>query len=136
MYLAQLNDENKKSFLFLCHCIASSNGVYDESEAVLLDQFQKEMGTSFELGEIKESESSDNIEKVLTGVSDIESQRIFFLELMVLVYANDNYDETQKYIIDTVKSSFGFDDSLMMLMEEWARNLNSLNRQGQALIDL
>lgn len=136
MYLAQLNNENKKSFLFLCHCIASSNGVYDESEAVLLDQFQKEMGTSFDLGEIKDSESEDNIEAVLAGVSDIDSQRIFFLELMVLVYANDNYDETQRHIIDTVKSSFGFDDSLMALMEEWARNLNSLNRQGQALIDL
>jgi hypothetical protein len=58
------------------------------------------------------------------------------MELMVLVYANDNYDEVQRDIIDTVKGCFGFDDSLMVLMEEWARNLNSLNRQGQALIDL
>jgi len=136
MYLAQLNDEYKKSFLFICHKLASSNGVYEESEAVLLEQFQKEMGTSFSLGEIKSNEAGNDIEAVLAEIGDIDSQRILCMELMVLVYANDNYDEIQRDIIDTVKSCFGFDDSLMVLMEEWARNLNSLNRQGQALIDL
>ncbi|WP_028492407.1 hypothetical protein [Thioalkalivibrio sp. ALE19] len=136
MYLADLSFDEKKIFLGLAHVIARTNGVYEETEKEVLVQFEKEMSLDEDLDEVvREFEGSD-IESCLSSVESLQSRRIIFMEALILVYANDHFDDAQKEIVDRMCDACRIDRRLYSLMAEWAQNMLSLNRQGRALIEI
>lgn len=136
MYLAKLNEKDKKTFLSIAHIVAKSNGVYEESEKKVLKQFENEMGVDFDVDEIVKEGDAHSIETLVPSLSDIESKRIVFMESLILAYANDDFDDVQQGIIKKMQQHCRIDSRLYTLMSEWAKNVLSLNAQGNALLDI
>lgn len=96
MFLDQLNSKEQEAFLSLSVHAAKANGVVEEEEKDMIEEYCREMGISF-----FDAENVIPIEKVVESYADSEIQcrKIVLLEILGLVYADGTYDVKEKEFI-------------------------------------
>lgn len=132
MFLFKLNDEEKLVFLELAHYVARSDGNFSEKEEFIINQYCAEM----QIGNIKFDKESFDIDKSLSEINSNESQKIFLLEIMVLMHCDNYLHCEEKKVLDVMVERFNISPSLNIIYEEWAKSIVALYVQGQALITL
>lgn len=100
MFLSQLKYTQKKYFLSLANHILNIDGEFDELESDYLRAICAEM-----------SLSNDDIEPfdldIVTQIySEQESKKILLTEAMALALCNEEYDESEKKIIEELAKKF------------------------------
>lgn len=108
MFLMNLNERTKMLFIELCVLAAKSNGEFDESEYEMIYAYCAEMQIekSIPLYEI----DLDNVLKKLCDNCNMIEKQIITLELIGLLYADGEFDDSEKEFLEKCVSSFGLSD--------------------------
>jgi len=64
------------------------------------------------------------------------SRKILLLEVMAIIYANNQYHPEQEEIIKFILDAFELSPYLVTVYTEWAKTVLSTYKQGEALINL
>ena len=164
MFLSQFNLEEKIAFLKLAHIVASIDGELGSNEKKILEQYAQEMQLQDILKELNESiempnggaslgsaleilmgntqkETSttnilDNVAELVSVFKSNTARRVLLLEIMAIVYANNEYHPEQQEIITFILEAYVLSPHLVTVYTEWAKSILSLYRQGEALINL
>jgi len=87
----------------------------------------------------RKAEERNFIEEVgnlLPVFKDSISRKILLLEVMAIVYANNQYPPEQEEIINFILDAFELSPYLVTIYTEWAKTVLSTYKQGEALINL
>ena len=96
MFLNSLNSEEKAMFLDMAIHASQVNGLVEESERSMLEQYCKEMDIN--PCEKTELHSIDDIKAFFSNSSDI-SKRVAVLELLGISYIDGNYDDAENNVV-------------------------------------
>ena len=107
MFLNTLNAEEKTMFLDMAIRSSQVNGLVEESERNMIEQYCKEM--DIDAHERKDIHSTDEIIEFFFNSSDI-SKRIVVLELLGLGYIDGNYDESENSIVKDFALGIGLSE--------------------------
>lgn len=77
-----------------------------------------------------------SLDHALEKFEDDFSQKIVILEVLAIVFANDEYHINQKEVMQYILDFFGLTPELVTVYSEWAKTMVSLQRQGYALLHL
>jgi len=132
MFLNRLKKEEKVSFLELAHYIARSDNNFSEEERVVINLYCMEM----QIDDINYDESSFSLENTLKKINSPESQKIILLEIMALVYSDDNLHIKEKETLDLIVKEFGLNPVHVDIYAQWSKSILALTNQGEALLHL
>ena len=124
MFLAQLNDAQKNSFLALATRVVLADGELTDQENALLDRLKIEMG-----GKAKAPPEEVFGNTNLANFSDRRSRVIVLMELLMLGHADSNFHADEIKVIEELAKAFGVSGGDFAAISEWAK------RQAQQLHD-
>ncbi len=131
MFLNLLSDTEKKAFLGLSYHAASANGVVEETETLMIQEYCKEMNIEYEESDAKIDYNS--VIEVFKG-SDIKHKKISFIEIIGLLYSDGKYDETERNFAKNYANKIGLaDDDVEQLSELIKEYLRLINRIYSAI---
>ncbi|WP_139998873.1 TerB family tellurite resistance protein [Paenibacillus paridis] len=123
--------EHKEAFLELAHLVASADGFVHKKERDYLQSFMEEM-------EIKHTDISFSKEKqlgdIIGGLKDEHIKNIFFAEILLLIYADGDFNDDEKKITNEMKQVFGFSDETFEALRNWVVRMEQLKVEGLKLI--
>ena len=137
MFLNQLGDEEKVTFLEIAHHLAWGNDDFSDKERAVIDGYCNEM----RIKNIEFNNATFNLEKTLAKITSPRNQKIVFLEIMALILAEHlNSLETlhvnERKILDTIANAFDITPTMISIYMEWTKAVLSLSTQGAALLEL
>jgi len=132
MFLGLLNQEEKVVFLQLAHHMARSDGDFSDKQKEIISTYCYEMG----IEDIEYDENSFNLNSLLKTIKNKESQKIFLLEIMALVYSDNILHEEEEKILNDMINIFGFEKNISTLYGEWTKAMLALTEQGKLLLKI
>ena len=105
MFLASLPNEQKKAFLSLAQAMISADGVLNEDETEMMEQYRKEM--TLPAGEA-EAQPVESAVAAFKGASAGVQKQIVF-ELLALAFVDKDYAEQEKSLLEKVAGDFNLD---------------------------
>ena len=132
MFLVQLQEDEKKAFLKLAQHIMEVNTSEGEKEKLILLAYANEMGISVE----DFNENEFNLEEILSIFKSEVSKKIVLLEIMALIYADNQVDEEEEKFIKDLCDKFGISRQQAQIYEEWTKTMLALYRQGELFINV
>lgn len=128
MYLALLDDKEKKLFLGLAYDLAAADGDYSDAERATIDGYCQEMFMDFD-----ENTMIKPIETIIEGLecSTNQAKKIVVFELIGLAMADGNYDISERNIVAKMVDAFGIDktyaDNCEKILNEYISFQNNIN---------
>ncbi len=123
--------EHKLAFLELAHLVANADGYVHKKEQGFLQSYMNEM-------EIQSSEISFSSEKQLSdivgGLNDDHLKNIFFAEILLLIFADGDYNDDEKKLTKDLKQQFGLSDETYETIKNWVIRMDQLKIEGLKLI--
>ena len=107
MFLNALSTEEKSMFLDMAIRASQVNGLVEESERSMLEQYCKEMDIAPH--EKSELHTIDDIKSFFSDSSDI-SKRVVVLELLGLGFIDGNYDESENAVVKEFALGIGLSE--------------------------
>ena len=132
MFLNQLTNEEKVSFLNIAHHIAKSDGDFSGEQKDIISQYCTEM----QISDISEEEQSVSYKDSLGNITNIKSQKIILLEVMALIYSDDYMHIEEKKILKEMLINFNISDSLAAVFSQWSKSILALYSQANHLVEL
>ena len=130
MWLKSLTETQRDALLGLAHNVVVSDGLLDPNEEDMLVDFKREMA-------LKPDVDSDYLE--LDGIGAIfdtrRAQTIAILNLLRLSYVDGAFEIEEECLLKEVARAFGIDDEEFMRMDDWVRQLVSLEHEARRLMD-
>ncbi len=123
--------EHRKAFLELAHAVANADGFVSGSEKRYLQGVCSELGLEEHLRIVSPPRE---LEEVLSGIRDRRVQHLFFLEILLLAYADGDYCEEEKQIVMDMKRMFDLPDETYEAFKSWAISYDRLRTEGMQLI--
>ena len=111
MYLVDLSDEQKRLFLDFSVWLMESKGHVDQREKILLKQYCDEMKIVYESK--KSVESSESILQKLKEISSFEELKKITVEIVALIYADEEYENEEYKLLMQLQAIFEFDIHLL-----------------------
>lgn len=115
MYLALLNKEQKELFLGLAFHLASSDGNYSDEEKVVIEGYCREMQMTFDCEKVVKS--IDDIISELNHLCEIKEKKIIVFESIGLAMADNNYDASERKIIEGMAEFFKLESNFIKSCE-------------------
>lgn len=130
MFLHLLNDEQKRAFLILSQRVSMADGEDDFDEIDALEDVKKRMNIDAapEMNEVLG-------ELPLAPFQTPKARAIVMMELLAVVYADGFLHEAEAALIGEIAGNFGFDQSQLNTMAEWAMDSLDLRRGAEQLLD-
>lgn len=101
MFLNQLSELEKETFLSLAVRAAESNGDFNEDEYGMIEEYCKEMGISF--FDVRHTKTVDEIIDIFKTAEE-SHKKIVLLESIGLMYADGTFDDEEKrFIVEYAK---------------------------------
>ncbi|WP_028610806.1 hypothetical protein [Paenibacillus harenae] len=123
--------EHKLAFLELAHVVARADGFVNRKEEQYLKSFMDEMGmTQSEIALSADRQLSD----IIGGLKDEQVKNIFFAEILLLIFADGDYNDEEKQIARELKRQFGFSDEAYESFKDWVIRMDTLKIEGLKLI--
>lgn len=107
MFLGQLSEKEKNSFISLSVHASNSNGIFVEEEKVMIQEYCKEMGIPF--FDANNAISMDEVVEVFKE-SDNSIKKIVLLETLGLLYSDGEFDDSEKGFINDFAMKIGLTD--------------------------
>lgn len=129
MFLAQLNDDQKNSFLALATRVVLADGDLTDQENALLDRLKIEMG-----GNAKAPPEEVFGNTNLANFSDRRSRAIVLMELLTLGHADSNFHADEIKVIEELAKAFGISGGDFGAISEWAKRQAKQFHEADALM--
>lgn len=130
MYLSMLSTEQKKLFLDLAYGLASIDGDYSLSEKKMIAAYCDEMKIEFDEG--AERKPIDEIIDLMSSLYNIHEKKIVVFELIGLAMSDNNYDESERALINNMLDKFklkhSFADECENIINEYIVFQNKINK--------
>ncbi|MBD2869957.1 TerB family tellurite resistance protein [Paenibacillus arenilitoris] len=123
--------EDKLAFLELAHVVANADGFVNRKERQYLKSYMDEMG--IEQSEISLS-ADRKLPDIIGGLRDEQVKNIFFAEILLLIFADGDYNDEEKQIAGELKRQFGFSDEAYESFKGWVVRMDSLRIEGLKMI--
>ncbi len=111
MFLFDLTDEQKELFIDLAIGVVEANGTIDDSEKELLARYCREMAVEY-----REKANIINCKEVLKKLKEISDEAILrkiSIEIIALMYADNDLAEEENEMLDQMKNVFEFSTHTM-----------------------
>lgn len=111
MFLNQLNQENKESFLKICVLASLSNDVFAQEEREMISAYCREMNIPDNIPDCNES-----LEEVLNNLVDKASdidKKIILLEIIGLLKSDGLYDEKEMIFIGSLVKGLNIKEEVL-----------------------
>ena len=115
MFLKRLDQIEKEAFVSLAVLAAEANGVVADEEYQLLEEYCEEMGIAF--FDARNVKPIEDVIKVFAD-SDDQHKKIAVLEIIGLMYADGEYDETEKAFVTKFADGIGVSHEVVKKSEE------------------
>ncbi|RCW42343.1 TerB family tellurite resistance protein [Paenibacillus prosopidis] len=123
--------EHKEAFLELAYVVAKADGFVNRKESGYLRSYMDEM-------EMQESDYTFTSERELSAIigdlKDEQVKNIFFAEILLLIFADGDYNDEEKQIARDLKRIFGFSDRTYETLKNWVIRMDQLKIEGIKLI--
>jgi len=129
MFLHLLSQPQKQAFFDLAQRLSMIDGEEDVSELSMLNQLKFRLGLP----------DGPNMQAVASAldVSAFDTQQsktIAMMELLSIAYVDDFLADAESQLISDIAVAFGFNQSGLNKMAEWAMSTLELVNRGEALI--
>lgn len=104
MFLNQLSHHEKEAFISLSVHVAKANGIFEEEEKSLIEEYCREM--AIEKPDMENIMTMEEIEAVFLK-SENHIKKITLLEILGLVYSDGEYDSEEKGFISDFVQEIG-----------------------------
>lgn len=111
MYLASFSKEQKELFLDLIIFSMSSDGAVDNREQEVAKRYCNEMQIQYRT--TSNLASYVDVLRRLKDISEESDLKKMTVELVALMYADDNFADEEDELLKCLQSKFGFDSHLM-----------------------
>lgn len=111
MFLNQLNQENKESFLKICVLASLSNDVFEQEEREMISAYCREMNIHDNIPDCNES-----LEEVLKNLGDKASdveKKIILMEVIGLLKSDGLYDEKEMIFINSLVKGLNIKEEVL-----------------------
>lgn len=123
--------EHKEAFLELAYVVAKADGFVNRKESGYLRSYMDEM-------DMQQSDytftSERELSAIIGGIKDEQVKNIFFAEILLLIFADGDYNDEEKQIARDLKRIFGFTDSTYESLKNWVIRMDQLKIEGIKLI--
>ncbi|MFC4779050.1 TerB family tellurite resistance protein [Paenibacillus sp. GCM10023252] len=130
MHLIQESD-HKIAFLELAQLAAQADGFVNRKEQGYLRSYREEMS-------LAENELADlpvrELEHIIGGIKDAQVKNIFIVEILLLIFADGDYNDGEKQIITDMKRIFGYSEAAYERIKQWVIEMDKLKINGVKLI--
>jgi len=123
--------EHREAFLELAHAVANADGFVSGNEKRYLQGVRTELGMEDRLRVVPRHRE---LSEILSGIRDRRVQHLFFLEILLLAFADGDYCDEEKQIVMDMKRTFGVPDETYEAFKSWAIEYDRLKTQGMQLI--
>ncbi|MCQ6563127.1 TerB family tellurite resistance protein [Paenibacillus mendelii] len=123
--------EDKEAFLELAHVVAQADGFVNSKERGYLRSYMAEMN----LHESEYNFSEARELSAIIGELKVEQvKNIFFVEILLLMFADGDYNEEEKQIVMDLKRLFGYSDETYESYKNWVIRMDKHKIEGVKLI--
>jgi len=122
---------HKEAFLDLAHRIASSDGFINRNERNYIQGWLVELGLEDWTPEARAHLSTAEL---IGNVQDDRIKNIFLAELLLLIFADGNFNDAERQIADEIQRLFGCDDETFGKFRSWVEQMNALKVEGMKLV--
>lgn len=132
MFLRFLHSlEHKEAFLELAHLAANADGYVSRSERGSLRSYMDEMNM---LGAVPLFPKRRELAEIIGDLKDEQVKNIFFVEILMLIFSDGDYNDEEKQIVNRMAELFGFSDETCEKFKEWVVRMDRLKIEGVGLI--
>ncbi len=132
MLLDELSMEEKKAFWNIANVLASVDGRVMEEESIL-NQYNEEMGVNFAFIDASLVDIDKEIESISS--SSLRSRKIVYFELFGVAYADTEFDDKEKAILDKVSHDLGISDDIREVLEKSVTTIYDTYRKLGEVLD-
>ena len=132
MLLDELSMEEKKAFWNIANVLASVDGRVMEEESIL-NQYNEEMGVNFAFIDASLVDVDKEIESISS--SSLRSRKIVYFELFGVAYADTEFDDKEKAILDKVSHGLGISDDIREVLEKSVTTIYDTYRKLGEVLD-
>jgi uncharacterized tellurite resistance protein B-like protein len=127
MFISKLNLEQQSVLLALAERIAAADGVSHEEEALLMAALKAQSQEGVAPATVELSE--------LTRIFESQSAKsALMLELLGIAFADSDYHESEKALLNEVADALGVDHDLLSDMESWVSRQVLLMKEVDGLM--
>ena len=129
MWLSSLSEQQRDALLGLAHNVIVSDGLLDQNEEDMMDEFKREMA-------LKPDVVADYLE--LDGIDAIfDSHRVrtvAILNLLHLSYADGAFEIEEECLLKELARTFGMNDEEFGRMDDWVKRLVALENEARQMM--
>ncbi|MFC4305087.1 TerB family tellurite resistance protein [Cohnella boryungensis] len=122
---------HKQAFLELAHAVANADGFVSGSEMRYLRSVMAEMGMEENVRQVAPRRT---LAEILEEVREPQLRHLFFVEILILAYADGDYSEDEKEIVMDMKRQFNISDEAYETFKSWAIQYDQHKIEGMKLI--
>lgn len=123
--------EHKEAFLELAYVVAKADGFVNRKESGYLRSYMDEM-------DMQQSDytfpSERELSAIIGDLKDEQVKNIFFAEILLLIFADGDYNDEEKQIARDLKRIFRFSDATYESLKNWVIRMDQLRIEGIKLI--
>lgn len=132
MFLHFLQEtEHKLAFLELAHLVANADGFVNRKEQGYIRSYMDEMDISREGVDFP---APRELADIIGGIKDEQVKNIFFAEILLLIFADGDYNDDEKQLVQDMKQLLGFTDETYEAFKSWVVRMDKLRIEGMKLI--
>jgi uncharacterized tellurite resistance protein B-like protein len=129
MFLASLNEEQKKAFLTIAMKAIGVDGKLDQREKQMILAMRYEMGLFEEIVLPK-----GDLEVLAKPFDTRRSQSILLMESIALAYADNDFSEKEKKVLRALALIFNISEEDATEMENWVLEYNKLLEKAEKIL--
>ena len=104
MFLGKLDQLEKEAFVSLAVHAAGANGVVENEEYQMIEEYCQEMGIAF--FDARNLKTMESVISTFSG-SEMKHKKIVVLELIGLMYADTDYDDEERSFVKDFTEKIG-----------------------------
>ncbi len=131
MFLSILSEKEKIVFSQLLEVVAKSDGKYGENEENQINAYLVEMGLTKKDIPREDISVTDCINQFTKSNDNVKKS--IFIELVALVFADGEYSNSEKDVIEKIQSVFSFSNEYRENVISWVNSITPLYKQGFVL---
>lgn len=131
MLLDSLTLEEKKAFWNIANVLSAVDGRVDE-EVSILKQYSEEMGVEFAFVDPASVDVAAELNSIKSG--SLKDRKIVYFELFGVAYADTDFSDKEKAILDQTASTLEIADDVRATLEDCVKAIfDSYRRLGDVL---
>jgi hypothetical protein len=130
MFLKNLEENEKKAFLFFANKVLRADNIIAEEELAMLGAFAQEMG----LIETENNLSEDEAYTILDRTEN-KTKRAVYTELLSLAFIDNTFEEKEIDCLKNIQEKLGLPDDFIKRANEWLSSYMEKTKEGFNLIE-